>query len=205
MSKLVKTAKKYDAIVKRFIARRPKQGVLKWINKHPFYQRARWHLHEIYEDIIQLPHDNTVLDQGASDGIFCRLLIDEGFQATAVDRCKEFKKLWKLLDVPGIIGDCKTLDWWNGTEYNVIVATVWPTICGKKNRSCRKDKEKIDHLTKIKNNWLKILAPNGILYFDVKENRYQPKYVMKFFSDDFEVAKLKTRKTPRTILRCVKK
>jgi hypothetical protein len=69
---------------------------------------------------------------------------------------------WKKINVPYVVGDCLNLDWWDGTLYNIIIATVWPTSQGKKDIiKFTRNHDKINRINKIKKNWKKIAKENN--------------------------------------------
>ncbi len=206
---VLKKAKQYEDQIRHLVMDNKDATIFEWLRKYPIDHSSRRHLFGIVEEIKSLyPNkDIKILDQGAAEGIILRLLKDDGYDVLGVDIEPGFKNLWKILDVEGIIGDCCKLDWWDGTKYSAIIATVWVTCKGDKNPKNKIiDKEgKIQRLKNIRENWFKMLNKRGVVYFDVNEQKYPLKMVKKVFGRAFETEIFSEKiDTPRVIIRCRK-
>lgn len=172
---------------------------LRWVSRYNISHPGRRHLFQIAKDIMSLPQCR-VIEQGAAEGIICKILQDEGYNVFAVDNEPFFKKCWKRLGVKGVIGDCSDVDWWNGRRYDVIIAGVWVACKGSKSKRLTAERRK--ELIKIRDNWFQILSPAGIVYFDVNTSKYPLRPLMQVFGEKFEASVFK--KKPRLLIKCIK-
>ncbi len=171
---------------------------LKWITKYPFTCSNRKHMFQIIKDILKRKPCH-VIGQGSAEGIDMKLLEDKGFTTLTIDSEPEFKLCWNVLGISGIIGDCGSLGWWDGSKYDVIIAGVWAACKGDKGKMTV---DKKNWLSKIRNNWNSILASRGVVYFDVNRKKYPILATRKIMSKKFSTEIFKT--SPRILLKCQK-
>lgn len=176
-----------------------KKHVARWIMKHPITAEMRLHLFQILEDILSRPKER-VLDQGAAEGIVCKLLQNRGYEVLAVDIDPLFLNCWKKLSIEGKIADCTSNDWWDRRKFDTIIAGVWVACKGSKKRITNSRKRDLE---RIRDNWVEILRDGGVVYFDVNVNKYPITPLMQIFKTKFKIEQFS--KKPRCVLKCTKK
>ena len=192
--------KDYEKLVS-FIYELSSNTTLAWLSRYPVSSPNRKHLLQIVTDISKQAHCRIV-EQGAAEGIICRVLQDMGHDVSAVDIEPEFKRCWSVLRVSGVVGDCTSLDWWDGKAlYDVVIAGVWVACKGKE--SVKIGKKRAKQLRMIRDNWSSILQGKGVVYFDVNPEKYPIKPLSEIFQEKFSVTLFKRK--PRCILKCTKK
>ncbi|MFA6088650.1 MAG: hypothetical protein WC755_02185 [Candidatus Woesearchaeota archaeon] len=183
---------KYYKSIKSILDQFPMEEPFIWLRKYPIYHKNRIHLFDIIKDIcLNIKSGAKIIEQGSAEAISLRVLKDKGYSVFAVDININMKLFWDKLDIPGTIGDCTGLEWWNGELFNVIIATVW-TACDGPCSSKLTEKKK-ERLSKIRDNWMKILDHEGIIYFDINPKKYHQKEVRDIFGQNFVLKVLSTR------------
>lgn len=191
----------YESKVRHLIYQKPDEGIFNWLRKYPISTRT--HLFDIVQDVVSNCNSVQIIDQGAAEGIVCRILKDYGHYCTAMDIEPAFSEMWQILGVDGIVGDCMNEKNYNGKHYDVIIATVWATCFGTKNkRKSSMDNAKRLHMNTLCCAWNVILSTNGVVYADVATNRFPLKETLKLFSSFFSVDILTNK--PRIIVRLKK-
>jgi len=191
--------KKYEKMVSN-IYDSPNNFTMEWMSRYHVSSSNRRHLVQIVDDILKRP-PCKVLDQGAAEGVICRILQDKKYSTFALDRELSFAKCWQKIGIKGVVGDCMSLDWWDGSKYDVIIAGVWVACKGRKAKSL--NRTKIDNLTITRDNWISLLKTKGVVYFDVNKAKYPLKQVKRIFCSSFVIEDF--AKKPRTVLKCMKK
>ena len=202
MKKIVEKSKIYSSIINDLVLKfHGSKGIFQWLLKYPIYHSGRNHLFDIYNDIVQCHKGSKILDQGAAEGIFCKLLSDAGFDTFAVDIEPEFLEFWKILGVDGVIGDCFSLDWWNQCKYDIIIACVWVTSSGEKINK-KNEFEKRKKAIQVVNCWGDLLNKNGCVYVDVNKNKVPFDMFFEVVGKYFFINEIKSH---RDIFKLVKK
>ncbi len=181
-----------------------KSDIFTWIKKYPVCHSSRSHMFSIFQDILTLPLETKILEQGAAEGVICRLLQDSGYDVVAMDIEPVFKKMWDHLKIKGVIGDGYRLDWWDGTLFDVVIACVWVTSMGKKLKGSKDvGKSKIERLIAVENSWYQMLSPGGLVFVDINDRKVPLKVVYDHFSDRFNITQFMLK--PRIVLKLEKK
>jgi len=196
MKSLLKEASKHNNLI--HISKKNIR-ILKWIAKYPVTHKGRRHLFQILQDILSRPACRVV-DQGAAEGIICRLLQDRNYDVLAVDLEPEFRQCWNRLSVEGEIADCSYNNWWDGKKFDIIIAGAWVACHGSEKKITR---DRRHTLERIRDSWTEILKDGGIVYFDVNVNKYPLNPLLKIFETKFEIKRFS--KIPRHVFKCIKK